>query len=173
MLFWTFFCILNWFSSHWSNSLKYLAFLKSLFAATVFRTSVNFFYEILIVVLGFCHDFRETFLRLPPTLVISCNILNVFFSKRRKVVWECRRDHTYHHSGAESVQMKNTVVLLKNGSPMHKFTNFRDQYLKLFEIVIFGRKKSFLDFYLVCNRFCFKILRPLQQNLEMVIFGQI
>ena len=69
--------------------------------------------------------------------------------------------------------MKNTVVLLKNGSPMHKLTNFRDQYLKLFEIFIFGRKKSFLDFYLVYNRFCFKILRPLQQNLEMVIFGQI
>ena len=41
---------------------------------------------------------------------------------------------------------------------MHKLTNFRNQYLKLFEMVAFGREKSFLDFYLVYNRFCFKIL---------------
>ena len=38
-------------------------------------------------------------------------------------------------------------------------------------MVTFGRKKSFLDFYLVYNRFCFKILQPIQQKLEMVIFG--
>ena len=32
-------------------------------------------------------------------------------------------------------------------------------YLKLFEIekVTFGKNKSFLDFYLLCNRFCVKI----------------
>ena len=54
---------------------------------------------------------------------------------------------------------------------MHKFTNFY-LYLKVFEIVTFGSKKSFLDFHLVYNR-CFKILRPVQQKLEMVIFGQI
>ena len=57
---------------------------------------------------------------------------------------------------------------------MHKLTNFRHQYLlKLFEIVTFSRKKSFLDFNLVYNRFCFKILRSIEQKLEMVIFGQI
>ena len=42
--------------------------------------------------------------------------------------------------------------------------------LKLFEIVTFGRKKSFLDFHVVYNRFCFKVLPPIQQKLEMVIF---
>ena len=56
---------------------------------------------------------------------------------------------------------------------MYKLTNFRHQYfLKLFEMVTSGRKKSFLDFYLVPNRICFIILRPIQQKLEMVIFGQ-
>ena len=35
-------------------------------------------------------------------------------------------------------------------------------------MVTFGREKSFLDFYLVYNRFRFKILRPIQQMLEMV-----
>ena len=54
---------------------------------------------------------------------------------------------------------------------MHKLTNFTHQYLKLFEMVTFGRRKSFLDFYLVCNRFSFKIVRQILQKLEMVIFG--
>ena len=39
-------------------------------------------------------------------------------------------------------------------------------------MVTFGRKKNLLDFYLVYNRFFFKILRPIQQKLEMVIFEQ-
>ena len=57
---------------------------------------------------------------------------------------------------------------------MHMLTNFRHQFfLKLFGIVTFARKKSFLDFHLVYNCFCFKILRTIQQKLEMVIFGQI
>ena len=55
---------------------------------------------------------------------------------------------------------------------MHKLTSFRHQYLKLFEIVTFGSGKSFLDFHLVYNE-CFKIWRPMQQKLQMVIFGQI
>ena len=42
--------------------------------------------------------------------------------------------------------------------------------MKLFEMVTFGRKKSFLDLYLVYNRFRFKILWPIQQKLEMAIF---
>ena len=43
--------------------------------------------------------------------------------------------------------------------------------LKLFEMFTFG-KESFLEFYLVYNRFCFKILRKIQQKLEVVIFRQ-
>ena len=45
---------------------------------------------------------------------------------------------------------------------MHELTDFSHQYLKLFELVTFGRK-SFLDFYLVNNRF--KNLRPMPQKL--------
>ena len=33
---------------------------------------------------------------------------------------------------------------------------------KMVEMVIFGRKKSFLDFYLVYNHVCIKIFRPIQ-----------
>ena len=42
-------------------------------------------------------------------------------------------------------------------------------------MVTFGRRirKSFLDFYLAYNRFCFKVLRPIQQELEMVIYEKI
>ena len=34
-------------------------------------------------------------------------------------------------------------------------------------MVTFGKEKSFLDFYLVYKRFCFKILGPIQQKLKM------
>ena len=54
---------------------------------------------------------------------------------------------------------------------MHKLTNFRHQDIKLFEMVTFGRKKNFLDSSLVYNRFCFQILRPTQQKLELAVFG--
>ena len=39
-------------------------------------------------------------------------------------------------------------------------------------MVTFGRKEIFLDFYLVYNRFSFKILQTIQQKLEKVTFGQ-
>ena len=55
---------------------------------------------------------------------------------------------------------------------MHKFPNFKTVItLKLLEMVTFSREKSFLDFCLVYNRFCFKFLQPIHQKLEMVIFG--
>ena len=40
----------------------------------------------------------------------------------------------------------------------------------MFEIVTFGRMKSFLNFHLVYKSFRFKILRPMQQKLEMILF---
>ena len=40
-------------------------------------------------------------------------------------------------------------------------------------MVTFSRMESFLDFYLVQNRFCLKVLRPIQQKLEFAIFGQL
>ena len=44
--------------------------------------------------------------------------------------------------------------------------------MKLFELITFDTEESFLDFYQIYNRFCFKILRPIQQKLDMVNFGQ-
>ena len=39
-------------------------------------------------------------------------------------------------------------------------------------MVTFGRKKIVPNFYLVYDRFCSKNLLPIQQKLEVVVFGQ-
>ena len=40
-------------------------------------------------------------------------------------------------------------------------------------MVTFGGRKSFLDFCLVYNRFCYKVLRPIENKLELAPFGKI